>query len=113
MKSPPYTKPVESKKPDTRTEHEKDVDAMYPPVPDTDAHNDKVINDIGVMLELVTRNQELKERVRELEANNEKLHAGATRLLCLLEDLDGCTAKQAEYKIEQCITELVEALKGE
>ena len=58
-----YAKPIESKKPDTRSEHELNEEALYPPEPDTDAHNLKVTT----MLELVQRNQELKERVRELE----------------------------------------------
>lgn len=40
-----------------------DEKALYPDNPDIDAHNDK----IATMLELVQRNQELKERVIELE----------------------------------------------
>ena len=40
-----------------------DEKALYPDNSATDAHNDN----IAVMLELVQRNQELKERVHELE----------------------------------------------
>lgn len=53
----------------SKTEHELNVEALYPTNQDIDAHNDK----IATMLELVQRNQELKERVRELEAEKETL----------------------------------------
>lgn len=58
----PYTKPVESKKPDT-SEAEENAEALWPTNQDIDAHNLKVTT----MLELVQRNQRLKERVQELE----------------------------------------------
>lgn len=77
MKSPPYTKPVESKKPDTKSEHELNAEALYPPESDTDTHNLKVTT----MLELIARNQELKERVRELEAINADLLKALNSLL--------------------------------
>jgi len=40
-----------------------DIEALWPTEPDTDAHNEH----INIMLELVQRNQELKEQVRRYE----------------------------------------------
>ena len=54
MKSPPKQR---------KGEPTSDIEALWPTEPDTDAHNDK----IDIMLELVQRNLELRERVRELE----------------------------------------------
>jgi len=54
MKSPPKKR---------KGEPASDIEALYPPDADIDAHNAKV----STMLELLQRNQELKERVQELE----------------------------------------------
>jgi len=62
MKSPPKQR---------KSEPASDIEALWPTEPDTDAHNLKV----STMLELTQRNLELRERVRELEAENERLRA--------------------------------------
>ena len=54
MKSPPKQR---------KGEPASDIEALWPTEPDTDAHNDK----IDIMLELVQRNLELRERVRRYE----------------------------------------------
>ena len=46
-----------------------DEETLYPPNPDTDAHNDE----ITTMFELVQRNQELKTRVQFLRDGTRKL----------------------------------------
>lgn len=80
MKSPPKKR---------KGEPATDREALWPSELATDAHNDKVIrcedvinalsgrgDNLTVMLELVQRHYELKERVRELEATLKELRKG-------------------------------------